>query len=65
MRKMYADVNLLLIKFSNCSVGVKCFLFKTYCSSFYCAPMWFDCTKTALKRLQIAYNNSQKGDMAQ
>ena len=34
------------------------FLFKTYCSSLYCAPMWFDCTKTALKRLKIAYNNS-------
>ena len=58
MRKMYANVNLLLRKFSKCSVGVKCFLFKTYCSSLYCAPMWFDCTKTALKRLKIAYNNS-------
>ena len=34
------------------------FIFKTYCSSLYCASMWFDCTKTALKRLKIAYNNS-------
>ena len=25
MRKMYANVNLLLGKFSKCSVGVKCF----------------------------------------
>ena len=58
MRKMYADVNLLLRKFSRCSVDVKCFLFKTFCSSLYCAPMWFDCTETALKRLKIAYNNS-------
>ena len=53
-----ANVNLLLRKFSKCSVGVKCFLFETYCSSLYCAPMWFDCTKTALKGLKIAYNNS-------
>ena len=30
---------------------------KTYCSNFYCAPMWFDCTKTALKKLKVAYNN--------
>ena len=59
MRKMYANVNLVLRKF----VGVKCFLFKTYCSSLYCAPMWFDCTKTALKRLKIAYNNSLRGFM--
>ena len=50
---MYANVNLLLRKFSKCSIGVKCFLFKTYCSSLYCAPMWFDCTKTDLKRLKL------------
>ena len=30
----------------------------TYCSNLYCAPMWFDCTKTALKKLKVAYNNS-------
>ena len=58
MRKLYANVNLLLRKFSKCSVDVKCFLFKTYCSNLYCAPMWFDCTKAALKKLKIAYNNS-------
>ena len=28
MRKLYANVNLLLRKFAKCSVGVKCFLFK-------------------------------------
>ena len=49
--------NLLLRKFSKCSVDVKCFLFKTYCSTLYCAPMWFDCTKATLKKLKIAYNN--------
>ena len=58
MRKWYANVNLLSRKFSKCSVDVKCFLFRTYCSNLYCAPMWFDCTKTALKKLEIAYNNS-------
>ena len=44
--------------FSMCSVDVKCFSFKTYCSNFYCVPMWFDCTKSALKKLEFAYNNS-------
>ena len=58
MRKIYANTNLLLRKFSKCSVDVKCYLFKTYCSNLYCAPMWFDCTKTALKKLKVAYNNS-------
>ena len=58
MRKIYANANLLLRKFSKCSVGVKCYLFKTFCSNLYCSPMWFDCTKTALKKLKVAYNNS-------
>ena len=33
-------------------------LITTYCSNLYCAPIWFDCTKTALKKLKVAYNNS-------
>ena len=57
MKNIYANANLLLRKFSSCSVSVKCYLFKTYCATLYCAPMWFDCTKTALKRLKVAYNN--------
>ena len=32
MRKMYANANVLLRKFSKCSINVKCYLFKTYCS---------------------------------
>ena len=36
MRKIYANVNLLLRKFSCCSVSVKCYLFKTYCSTSHC-----------------------------
>ena len=44
MRKMYTNANLLLRKFSKCSINVKCYLSKTYCSNLYCAPMWFDCT---------------------
>ena len=58
MRELYANVNLLLRKLSKCSVDIKSFLFKTYCSNLYCASMWFDCTKAAPKKLKIAYNNS-------
>jgi len=58
MRNLYANVNLLLRKFSKCSVEMKCFLFKTYCSNIYCGPLWYNSTKTAMKRLKIAYNNS-------
>ena len=33
MRKFYANANMLIRKFSKCSVNVKCYLFKTYCST--------------------------------
>ena len=58
MRKFYANANMLISKFSKCSVNVKCYLFKTYCSTMYCSALWFNNTKTALPKLKIAYNNS-------
>ena len=58
MRKFYANANMLIRKFSKCSVNVKCYLFKTYCSTMYCSALWFNSTKTALTKLKIAYKNS-------
>ena len=58
MCKLYANVNMIIRKFSRCSPDVKCFLFKSYCSNLYCSILWYDCSKTALKTLRIAYNNS-------
>ena len=49
---------MLLRKFVKCSPDVKCYLFKTYCCSLYCAPFWYDSTKAAMKNLKLAYNNS-------
>ena len=56
-RRFYANTNMLLRKFVKCSPDVKCYLFKTYCCNLYCAPFWYDSTKTAIKNLKIAYNN--------
>ena len=58
MKKFYTNANMLIRKFSKCSVDVKCYLFKTYCSTLYCSAMWFDSTKSAMKKLKVAYNNS-------
>ena len=44
MRKFYANANMLIMNFSNCSVK--------------CSTLWFNSTKTALTRLKIAYNKS-------
>ena len=56
--KFYTNANMLIRKFFKCSVDVKCYLFKTYCSTMYCSAMWFDTTKSAMKKLKVAYNNS-------
>ena len=37
------------------------YLFKTYCSNLYCAPLWYKFTLTAMKKIKIAYNNSIRG----
>ena len=58
MRKFYANANMLIRKFSKCSVNVKCYLFKTYCSTMDCSALWFNSTQTALTQLKITYNNS-------
>ena len=58
MRKFYTNANMLIRNFFKCSVDVKCYLFKTYCSTMYCSAMWFDTTKSAMKKLKVAYNNS-------
>ena len=58
MRKFYTNANMLIRKFFKCSVDVKCYLLKTYCSTMYCSAMWFDTTKSAMKKLKVAYNNS-------
>ena len=58
MRKFYANANMLIRKFSKCSVNVKCYLFKTYCSTMSCLALCFNSIKTALTKLEIAYNNS-------
>ena len=39
MRKFYANANMLIGKFSKSSVNIKCYLFKTYCSTVYCSAL--------------------------
>ena len=58
MRKMYANANLLLRKFSKCSVNVKCYLLRLTALIYIVHPCGFDCTKTMLTKLKVAYNNS-------
>ena len=55
MRKIYFNANILLRRFSKCSIDVKCYLFKMHCSNLYCSSFWNDSSKRAMKK---NYNNS-------
>ena len=41
MRGLYARANSVLRKFAACSFAVKLRLFQAFCTSFYCAHLWY------------------------
>ena len=49
--------NMLLKNFSICTDDVRCKLFKSYCSSFYCCQTWNMYKSETIRRLKVAYNN--------
>ena len=56
--KLYAQGNSLIRKFHMCTEKVKIKLFVTYCSQFYCAPLWyFNKSDKMYNKLNVAYNN--------
>ena len=56
-RKFYMQADLLLRNFRHCSDDVKCFLFQTYCTNMYCCQLWFNLTKSSIKKLSTSYNS--------
>ena len=52
-RKFYLHVqaNLLLRNFRHCSDDVKCALFQAYCTDMDCCQLWFNSTKSSVKKV--------------
>ena len=59
-RKLYARVNSILHKFSRCSLSVKIQLFQSYCTNFYCAPLWSTYSSQVFTKLRTAYHNAYR-----
>ena len=57
MRKFYYNAKILLRRFLKCSIDVKCYLFKMYCSNLYFSSFWYDSSKRTIKKIRITYNN--------
>ena len=50
MIKLYSNANILSRRYSKCYIGVKCYLFKMYCSNLYCSYFWYDSIKKTMKK---------------
>ena len=55
-RNIYSRGNSIIRNFKHCSDVVKCQLFKSFCTSFYCASLWSCYTIESLRHLKVAYN---------
>ena len=55
-RNMYDRGNMIIRNFTQCSDAVKCHLFQSFCTSFYCSSLWSSYNVETLKRLKVAYN---------
>ena len=53
MRELYSNANILLRRFSKCSIDDKCYLFKMDCSNLYCSSFWYDSSKRAINFFRL------------
>ena len=56
IRNIFVRTNILIRKFSNCSLDVKAILFKTYCLCFYDIALWTCFNLSSLKKFRSCYN---------
>ena len=47
---------MIIRNFTQCSDAVKCQLFQSFCTSFYCASLWSSDNIATLRRLKVAWN---------
>ncbi len=51
------NINMVLHNFSHCTYDVKFKLFMSYCTSFYCSPLW-DLTDTNISHFYVSWHKS-------
>ena len=59
-RVLFSQGNVLLRKFHMCSTDVKLTLFRTHCSSMYCAHLWWNFKKGTMRKFVVSYHNLLK-----
>ena len=56
VKNVYSRGNMIIRNFKHCCESVKCQLFESFCTSFYCSSLWCYYSGEALRRLKVAYN---------
>ena len=59
-RKLFAQGNSIMRKFSMCTIDVKLQLFQSYCSTMYLPQLWIKYKQLTINKLYIAYHNILK-----
>ena len=59
-RNLYARGNVLIRNFKHCTDNVKVTLFRTFCSSVYCCPLWVKYRISHIKQIHVAFNKVLK-----
>lgn len=60
IKSLYTRTNILIRRFSRCSIGVKIKLFKTYCICLYDAALWKKYTVKTMSHLVASYHKCIK-----
>ena len=60
IKSMFVRVNMLIRKFSHCTLNVKKILFKTYCLCVYDIALWSNYYKKSMSKFRSCYNKCLK-----
>jgi len=60
IRNMFVRTNILILRFSKCSLSVKTTLFKSYCICMYNVALWKFFKKGSMNRFHSCYNKFVK-----
>ena len=63
MRSLYARGIMLIRNFKHCTDDVKAKLYKSFCCSIYCCPLWHTFKSSSLKKIHVASNKVFKSLM--
>ena len=63
MRNIYARGNMLIRNFKHCTNDVKIKLYRTFCSSIYCCPLWYNFKESSFRKIHVATNKVFKSLM--